>query len=51
MIGKINNFVSKVVDTMKGPLHSWGTKPAVKKTSVVSKKVSKRKVSRKSRRN
>jgi hypothetical protein len=48
MIGKINNFVSKVVDTVKGPLHSWGTKADVKK---VSKKVSKRKVVKKSRRN
>ena len=43
MIGTINSFVTKVVDKVSGPLHTWGKKPAVKK--VVSrkfKKVSKR---------
>lgn len=26
MIASINSLVSKVVDTVKGPLHTWGPK-------------------------
>jgi hypothetical protein len=36
MIGMINSLVGKVVDTVSGPLHSWGPK-AVKKAMKASK--------------
>lgn len=46
MIGTINNFVTKVVDKVKGPLHTWGRKtPTVKAKTVrkTSKRVKKSK--------
>ncbi len=40
MIGTINSIVTKVVDTVSGPLYSWGPKPMKKKPArtVKSKK-------------
>jgi hypothetical protein len=38
MIGMINTFVTKVVDTVKSPLKTWGPKAVVKKSKKVSKK-------------
>jgi|GEM_PF-6822745 len=43
MIGTINSFVTKVVDKVSGPLHTWGKTPVKKVVSRKSKKVSKRK--------
>ncbi len=42
MIGTIGSIVTKVVDTVSGPLHTWGTKTVVRK-AVVSKKAKKAK--------
>jgi hypothetical protein len=41
MIGTLNVWVTKVVDTVSGPIHSWGRKPSVEKV-VVKKVVSKK---------
>ncbi len=49
MIGTIGSIVTKVVDTVSGPLHTWGAKTAVRK-AIVSKKVKKAKVSKKGKR-
>jgi len=39
MIGMINTFVTKVVDTVKSPLYKWGPKTLAKKSKkTVSKK-------------
>jgi hypothetical protein len=37
MIGMINSIVTKVVDTVKGPFHTWGPKPNTRKDVKVSK--------------
>jgi hypothetical protein len=31
MIGMINSIVTKVVDTVSGPLYAWGPKPMKKR--------------------
>lgn len=40
MIGTLNSWVSKVVDTVSGPLYTWGPKPAKKKPKLVKGKKS-----------
>ncbi len=35
MIASINSIVSKVVSTVSGPLHTWGSKPEAKVASKV----------------
>jgi hypothetical protein len=52
MIETINSIVTKVVDTVKGPLHTWGPKPNTRKavkavSSKTATKKSKCKCSRK----
>ena len=39
MIGTINSIVSKVVDTVSGPIYSWGSKPSAVKVDKTAKVV------------
>ena len=42
MIGTINSFVSKVVDTVSGPIYAWGSKPKAVKVEGTAKVVAKK---------